>query len=81
MQKLTRTQPVLPLHHPSVLLSVARAQGAELCDLLAGTGVTTEMLGNPEARICYEQYDRIAENALLQTKNPALGRGFRNRKV
>jgi AraC-like DNA-binding protein len=76
VQKLTPTDRVLPLHHPSVLISVARAQGAELEELLAGTGVTADMLRDPEARICYEQYDRITGNAIRLTGNPALGLDF-----
>jgi AraC-like DNA-binding protein len=76
VQKLTPTDRVLPLHHPSVLISVARAQGAELEGLLEDTGVTPEMLRDPEARICYEQYDHIAGNAIRLTGNPALGLDF-----
>ena len=72
MQKLTQTDRVLPLHHPSVLISVARAQGADLEDLLNGTDVTPDMLSDPEARICYEQYNRITGNAIRLTGNQAL---------
>ncbi|HEY6558572.1 MAG TPA: AraC family transcriptional regulator [Polyangiaceae bacterium] len=76
MQKLTHGDLVLPLHHPSVLISVARSQGADLVELLEGTGASPEMLSNPEARISYEQNDRLVANALRLTNNPALGLDF-----
>jgi AraC-like DNA-binding protein len=76
VQKLTGSDLVLPLHHPSVLLNVARAQGVDLDALLEGSGVTPAMLGNPEARICYDQYNQLVGNALRLTNNPALGLDF-----
>lgn len=69
----TRSDPVLPMHHPNVLVREAIAQGADEHALLSGTGITPPMLTSSEARISYEQYDLLIEHALRLTHNPALG--------
>jgi AraC-like DNA-binding protein len=67
------------MHHPSLLVREAVAQGADERQLLFGTGITVAMLTNGEARISYEQFGALAQNALRLTGNPALGVDFGRR--
>jgi AraC-like DNA-binding protein len=72
----THDDPVLPVHHPSVLVETAVAQGVDRDELFAGTGITAKLLAEPDARISYAQFSVLEENALRLTKNPALGLDF-----
>lgn len=72
----THDDPVLPVHHPRVLVDTATAQGADRDQLLARTGITPQILAEPEARISYAQFNVLEENALRLTRNPALGLDF-----
>ena len=72
----THADPVVPVHHPRVLVETAAAQGADRCGLLANAGITPEMLTMPEARISYLQFGILTANALRLTNNPALGLDF-----
>lgn len=72
----THDDPVLPVHHPRVLVETAVAQGADRDALFAGTGFNAELLAEPDARISYAQFSVLEENALRLTKNPALGLDF-----
>jgi AraC-like DNA-binding protein len=65
--------PVVPPHHPRVLLETAVEQGADEAAVLAKTGITRETLENPEARVSYLQFGRLVNRALRMTRNPALG--------
>jgi hypothetical protein len=76
---LRQSDPILPLHHPSLLVQEALAQGADERRLLFGTGITFAMLSSGEARIAYEQYTALIRNALSLTGNPALGVDFGRR--
>jgi AraC-like DNA-binding protein len=68
--------PVVPAHHPRVLVDVAVSQGAERNAVLADVGISYEGLLDPEARLSYTQYVRLAENAIRATGNSALGLDF-----
>lgn len=76
---LRQSDAILPMHHPSLLVQEAVAQGADERRLLFGTGITFAMLSSGEARISYEQYTTLIRNALSQTGNPALGVDFGRR--
>jgi len=69
----TPADPILPLHHPRVLVETAIRQGADREALLANTGITQEMLKSPDARVSYAQYGILIHNALELTKNSGLG--------
>jgi AraC-like DNA-binding protein len=69
----TPADPILPLHHPRVLVETATRQGARREALLENTGITEEMLRSPDARVSYAQYGILIHNALELTKNSALG--------
>jgi AraC-like DNA-binding protein len=70
---LTLADPVVPMHHPRVLVETAVAQGACREDLLAGVGIVPDTLQSPDARISYAQFGVLTGNALRLTANPALG--------
>ena len=70
---LTETDPVVPVHHPRVLIETAMKLGADRAALLAGTGVTPEALDVPETRLSYRQMGVLERNALAATGEPALG--------
>jgi AraC-like DNA-binding protein len=72
----THADPVVPVHHPRVLVETAVAQGADRGALLENVGVTLETLESPEARISYVQFATLVHNALALTGNPALGLDF-----
>lgn len=72
----THTDPVVPIHHPRVLLETAAAQGADRLALLEDVGITEESLESPDARISYVQFAMLVRNALVLTGNPALGLDF-----
>ena len=69
----THDDPVVPLHHPRVLVETAVSQGAERTAVLAGTSITDAMLESPDARISYQQFGVLIRNALALTGNPGLG--------
>jgi AraC-like DNA-binding protein len=72
----TPADPVLPLHHPRVLVETAVKRGADRPALLANTDISEEMLVSPEARVSYAQYAILIHNALELTNDPALGYVF-----
>lgn len=72
----THGDPVLPVHLPRVLLEAAVAHGADRDRLLEGVGVSHETLSLPDARISYAQFERLEENALTLTGDPAFGLHF-----
>jgi AraC-like DNA-binding protein len=69
----THTDQVVPVHHPRVLAMTALAQGADRVGLFANTGFSLATLASPEARISYQQYGVLTQNAISLTRNPALG--------
>jgi len=74
----TPADPILPLHHPRVLIETAMSQGAPRDGLLANTGLTEEMLRSPEARVSYAQYGVLIHNAIELTQNSGLGIDYGN---
>jgi AraC-like DNA-binding protein len=70
---VTLSDPVYYVHLPRVLVETAVALGAPREALFANTGLTAEMLLDPETRVSLLQYGFLAENALRLTGNPALG--------
>ena len=72
----THADPVVPVHHPRVLVETAVAQGADREALLENVGVTPDTLTIPEARISYVQFAMLVSNSLRLTGNPALGLDF-----
>jgi AraC-like DNA-binding protein len=72
----THADPVVPVHHPRVLVETAVAQGASREALLQNVGLTSDTLTIPEARVSYVQFAMLVNNALRLTGNPALGLDF-----
>jgi AraC-like DNA-binding protein len=69
----TDTDPVVPVHHPRILVQTAVERGADLRALLADVGVSAEALELPETRLTYAQFSCLERNALRLTGIPALG--------
>ncbi len=69
----THLDPVVPVHHPRVLVETAAEQGADRTALLENVGISEATLASPEARISYHQFGILTSNALRLTGNPALG--------
>jgi AraC-like DNA-binding protein len=69
----THLDPVVPVHHPRVLVETAAAQGADRALLLENVGISEATLTSPEARISYHQFGILTSNALRLTGNSALG--------
>jgi len=69
----THDDPVVPLHHPRIVVETAIEQGADRRALLKGTGISEAMLESPDARISYVQFGMLVRNALALSGNPALG--------
>ncbi len=76
---LTLTDPVVPMHHPRLLVETAVEQGAALEAVLRGSEVSQLMLSSPDARISYVQFGAIVDNALRLTGNSGLGIDFGQR--
>ena len=72
----TVDDPVVPGHHPRVLVDTAVDQGADRDAVLGGVGVAYDALLDPDTRLSYTEYMRIADNAMRQTENPAIGIDF-----
>ncbi len=64
---------IVPMQGPRALVEIAVEQGADRDGLLEHTGITPDMLDNPDARISLRQHYFLNENALRLTNNPALG--------
>src|SRR5262252_773593 len=69
----THLDPVVPVHHPRVVVETAAAQGADRGQLFENSGISEATLASPEARISYHQFAVLVSNALRLTRNPALG--------
>lgn len=69
----THLDPVVPVHHPRVVVETAVAQAADRARLLENVGISEATLASPEARISYHQFGILTSNALRLTGNPALG--------
>jgi AraC-like DNA-binding protein len=69
----THLDPVVPVHHPRVVVETAAAQGADRAALLENVGISEATLASPEARISYHQFGILTSNALRLTGNAALG--------
>jgi len=69
----THLDPVVPVHHPRVVVETAAAQGADRASLLENVGISEATLASPEARISYHQFGILTSNALRLTGNPGLG--------
>ncbi len=72
----TADEPVVPGHHPRVLVDTAVAQGADSRGILDGLGISYDGLVDPDCRVSYAQYVKIAERAIALTGNPAIGIDF-----
>ncbi|HVU02413.1 MAG TPA: AraC family transcriptional regulator [Polyangiaceae bacterium] len=70
---ITYADRVHPVHLPRVLVETAVAHGAPRLALFEDTELTDEMLTSPDMRMSYQQWALFIRNALLHTKNPALG--------
>jgi AraC-like DNA-binding protein len=69
----TASDPVVPIHHPRILVETAVALGAERAALLENVGITPATLEQADARISYEQLGTLERNAIRLTKDPSLG--------
>lgn len=56
-----------------VLLDACRQQGIAVEQVLAGTGLTEELLSNGNHRVPAADFERLAERSLRLTQDPALG--------
>lgn len=69
----TYTDPVIPVHHPRVLVETAVSFGAPREALFENSGLTEAMLTSPEMRVSYFQFAVLTGNALRLTNKPSLG--------
>jgi AraC-like DNA-binding protein len=69
----TASDPVVPVHHPRILVELAVSLGADRAALLENVGITPATLEQADARISYEQLGTLERNAIRLTKDPALG--------
>jgi AraC-like DNA-binding protein len=69
----TASDPVVPVHHPRILVETAAALGADREALLENVGITLASLDQADARISYEQLGTLERNAIRLTNDPALG--------
>lgn len=69
----TYTDPIIPVHHPRVLVETAASMGAPREGLLESSGLTQAMLSSPEMRVSYFQFGVLTSNALRLTQKPSLG--------
>lgn len=69
----TYSDPVLPVHHPRVMVETAVQFGAPREQLFENSELTPAMLTSPEMRVSYFQYAVLCSNAVRLTNNPAIG--------
>jgi AraC-like DNA-binding protein len=69
----TETDPVVPVHHPRILVQTATEHGADRVALFEGVGLSAEALELPETRLTYAQFSALEHNALRLTGKPELG--------
>lgn len=68
-----REDPALPMHYPGFLYRVLRDEGHRSDELLAGTGLSDELLKDPNHRFSYASLYRLTLNALQVAGDPHLG--------
>ncbi len=69
----TMEDPALPMHFPGFVFRTLRKQGHDADALLAGTGLTEELLRDPNYRFAFSSLRRLTVNAMEQTGDPHLG--------
>src|SRR5262245_18743371 len=69
----TASAPVVPVHHPRMLVELAVSLGVDRAALLEGVGIAPAALEQADARISYEQLGALERNAIRLTNDPALG--------
>lgn len=69
----TYTDPVIPVHHPRVVVETAVSFGAPREALFENSGLTEGMLTSPEMRVSYFQFAVLTGNAFRLTNKPSLG--------
>lgn len=70
---ITQNDLVVPWHYPRVVMETAVFLGGSRDAVLAGTGLSERMFESADARMSYEQYDTLIDNAVRLTGEPALG--------
>lgn len=63
----------LSVNYAAILLQLVENRGCDSNDLLAASGITKTELANPDGYINSCQYHALIHNALILTKEPALG--------
>lgn len=70
---ITQSDLVVPWHYPRVVMETAVFLGCSRHAVLAGTELSERMFESADARMSYEQYDALIDNAIRLTGDPALG--------
>ena len=63
----TSSDPVVPVHHPRILVELAVSLGADRSALLENVGITPSTLEQADARISYDQLGTLERNAIRLT--------------
>ncbi|MGH8354952.1 MAG: AraC family transcriptional regulator [Pseudomonas sp.] len=72
-QPLTFTAELVPVAYAEALLDLAAELGAPRAELFAAARVRPEVLGNPNGRLSFSDFNLLAHAALLHCHEPALG--------
>jgi AraC-like DNA-binding protein len=72
-QPLTFSAELVPVAYADALLSLAEELGVARAALLAGARVKPELLGNPNGRLSFLDFNQLASVALQLCREPALG--------
>jgi AraC-like DNA-binding protein len=69
----TRDDPALPMHYPGFVFRTLIKEGCDVEALLAGTGLSEQLLEDPNNRIAFWSLRRFILNAIEQSNDQHLG--------
>jgi len=72
-QPLTLTAELVPLAYAEALLDLAAELGVPRAELFVEARVRSEVLGTPNGRLSFSDFNQLAHAALLRCHEPALG--------
>ena len=67
------SEPLVPVNIPATMIRVGQEKGIDADALLVNTGISTEQLSDPSARLTYQQMLLLAENLMRLYPDETLG--------
>lgn len=67
------TEPLVPVNIPATMIRVGQEKGISASELLINTGISSDQLSDPSARLTYQQMLLLADNLMKKYPEETLG--------